>query len=232
MPMPVDRLGVGDYLHGRPPLRPAGQRRTRAAPRRSGRARLPARPAAARAGLETARRWTLRQAIRDGRGQPTRDYLRAHGYGGEQPWTDHVIGSVDAQGAFASAGTCAMPRCRPRARRGLGVPDHARHRPHPRAGASSPGPCTCKAHQNRTGPTRRRRLPRAVRRRDARRRCAGAGRTPRSAPPPAAGESQSFARDEVWRGATGLHGPGAADRRRDRPADGLPGAIGAAGGTR
>lgn len=105
VPMPLDELGVGDYLHQ------AGRRfdllgKTHFVPHRAG---LDAHgyqldPAARERWLEGGFTPVERY---DGHFEmaetsPYRAYMQARGYGGAQPWTDHVIGSLDAQGAFAS----------------------------------------------------------------------------------------------------------------------------------
>ena len=105
VPMPVDELGVGDYLHT------AGRRfdllgKTHFVPHRAGleehgyQLDAAARTRWLEGGFTPVERYDGHFEMAEG--SPYRDYLRAHGYGGEQPWTDHVIGSVDAQGAFAS----------------------------------------------------------------------------------------------------------------------------------
>lgn len=105
VPMPVDELGVGDYLHQ------AGRSftllgKTHFVPHRAGldehgyRLDAAARTRWLEGGFTPLERYDGHFEMQAD--SPYRAYLQARGYGGDQPWTSHVIGSLDAGGAFAS----------------------------------------------------------------------------------------------------------------------------------
>lgn len=105
VPLPVGELTLGEYLKGAGrTLALAGK--THVMPDHEGLARL-AIDGGSELGTLLSRGGFTEIDRYDGHHRPGAEsgypaFLRAHGYGGDDPWTDHVIAGIDAQGQVAS----------------------------------------------------------------------------------------------------------------------------------